>query len=219
VTVAAYFDELYSAHERYWWRAQERYSPSPDAYPGSLITQQTLRLIKGRPPGRALDLGAGEGSDAIRLALLGYHVDAVEISSVAAAKIRAFAAAAGAGAQVNVTVADVAEFTPAAGYDVVICNGVLHYVQAKEAVVTAMQQATVAGGLNVVSLWSSYSRVPDCHDRVPAMCDDEDGLVVKLYQCWPKELLYFERNKLETSHDDLPPHTHSHIKLIARRPG
>ena len=81
------------------------------------------------------------------------------------------------------------------------------------------QHATVAGGLNVVSLWSSYSRVPDCHDRVPAMCDDEDGLVVKLYQSWPKELLYFERNKLETSHDDLPPHTHSHIKLIARRPG
>ena len=216
VHVAAYFDMLYTEHERYWWRGKERYSGRPEDYPCSLLTQQTLRLIEARPAGRALDLGAGEGADSIRLALLGYTVDAVEVSPVAAAKITRFAEQVG--AQVGVTVADITQFVPAGRYDTVICNGVLQYVEDKEAVVTAMQAATAPGGLNVISLWSRYSPVPACHCRVPVMCDDEDGLVTKLYESWRKELLYFERDKVETAHDDMPPHSHSHIKTIASKP-
>lgn len=217
VSVAAYFDGLYGQHERYWWRAKERYSARAEDYPCSLLAQQTLRLVGGRPVGRALDLGAGEGSDSIRLALLGYAVDAVDVSEVGAAKIRRFAGEAG--AKVSVTVADISEFRPSGLYEVVICNGVLHYVADKEAVVNAMQAATAPGGLNVISQWSSYTPVPACHDRVPVSVDDEDGLVVKLYEHWQKELLYFERDKPETAHGDLPPHSHSHVKMIARRPG
>lgn len=213
---AEYFDQVYSQTARYWWRDKDRYATHHDAYPYSLLTQQTLRLVSGQPAGRALDLGAGEGSDSIRLALLGFQVDAVEISTVAAGKISRFAA--DAGVQVAVTVADIREFVPTGQYDVVICNGVLHYLDEKEQVVTRMQEATRPGGIDVVSLWSTYTAVPACHDSAPVFCDDEDGIVTKLYQRWPKELVYFERDKMETAHSDLPSHRHSHIKLIARRP-
>ena len=140
----------------------------------------------------------------------------MEVSEVAAAKIRRFAE--DAGAKVHVMVADIRKFTPDSSYDVIICNGVLHYVDKKELVVTGMQEATRPGGINVVSLWSSYTPIPDCHDVIPVFCDDEDGIVTRLYQGWRKELLYFERDKAETAHSDLPSHRHSHIKLIARRP-
>jgi SAM-dependent methyltransferase len=216
VHASDHFDRLYRQHERYWWRDKDRYATDQDAYPYSLLTQHTLRLLRGQPAGRALDLGAGEGTDAIRLALLGYQVDAVEVSEVAAAKIRRFAE--DAGAKVHVMVADIRKFTPDSSYDVIICNGVLHYVDKKELVVTGMQEATRPGGINVVSLWSSYTPIPDCHDVIPVFCDDEDGIVTRLYQGWRKELLYFERDKAETAHSDLPSHRHSHIKLIARRP-
>ena len=216
MNVAAFFDELYTTHERYWWRDKDRYATSADAYPYSLLTQLTLRLLASRAPGRALDLGAGEGSDSIRLAILGYEVDALEVSEVAAKKIRGFAA--GAGVQIRVRVADVAGFIPQGPYGIVICNGLLQYIRDKETVIRRMQDATLPGGINVVSLWSSYTPVPEQHNCVPIFCDDEDGEVSKLYQEWPKELHYFERDKPETSHSDMPSHCHSHIKLIARKP-
>ena len=60
--------------------------------------------------------------------------------------------------------------------------------------------------------------MPDCHSKVPVFCDDEQGSVLVLYQRWTRELVYFERNKREDSHPDMPDHVHSHIKLIASKP-
>lgn len=210
----AYFDELYGSHQRYWWRDKDRHAMSSDAYPYSLLTQMTLRLLMGRTPGRALDLGSGEGADSIRLALLGYEVDSIDISQVATAKIARFAKEAG--VDVNVITADIGQFEPKHAYDIIICNGVLHYVSDKQTIVDRMQAATKKDGLNVVSLWSTHSSLPSCHNVVPVFCDDEQGVVTKLYSHWRSEFMYFDRDKLETAHSDLPEHRHSHIKLIAR---
>jgi SAM-dependent methyltransferase len=215
--VSEYFDDVYSSHERYWWREPVRYDLNPEAYPRSLLTQLTLRLLRGRPHGRALDLGAGEGSDAIRLALLGYEVDAVEVSAIAGTKIRGFAQQAE--AKVRVVTGDILDFRPEGLYDVVICNGVLHYIKEKDRVISLMQGATCPGGINVVSLWSTYTPVPECHRVVPVYCDDEEGLVTHSYREWMTEFIYFERDKAETAHSDLPEHRHSHVKLIATKPG
>jgi SAM-dependent methyltransferase len=212
-----YFDEMYRTHDRYWWREPGRHSMEPEDYPSSLLAQQTLRVLAARPQrGRALDIGAGEGADAIRLALLGYEVDAVELSAVAAAKIECFAEQAE--VKVNVTVADAQHYIPDGLYDVVVCNGVLHYVKDKDMVISRIQEATCDGGINVISLWSNYTPVPECHEFVPVYSDAEDGIVAGRYEAWPKEFIYFERDKSEAAHSDLPPHRHSHIKFIARKP-
>lgn len=215
-SVREYFDERYGAVERYWWRERDRYSTDADDHPTSLLTQMALRLIDGLPAGRALDLGAGEGADSIRLALLGYEVTAVEISPVAAEKILKFAQEAG--VQIDVAVADITEYVPNGEFDLVICNGVLHYIEHKVPVILRMQHATRPGGLNVVSLWSNFTRVPDCHQVIRAFCDDEQGIVTSMYQPWRKELLYLERDKSDMAHDEEEKHSHSHIKMIARKP-
>jgi SAM-dependent methyltransferase len=214
--VAEYFDNLYSKNDRYWWLEDCRYETHPDCHPRSLLTRETLVQLAGRKPGRAIDLGAGEGSDAIRLARLNYEVDAIEISEVAAAKIRRFAA--DANVAVHVAVQDIREFIPNGPYDVVICNGVLHYIEDKASVIDRMMTVTRPGGINVISLWSTYSDVPRFHNSVDAYPDDEDGIVAQKYQDWTREFLYLERDKPEQSHVDMPPHQHSHIKMIARRP-
>jgi SAM-dependent methyltransferase len=216
--VSDYFDGVYLGSERYWWRGPERYDLDPDSYSTSLLAQQTLRLLQGRAPGRALDIGAGEGADAIRLAGLGYKVDAVEVSTVGAKKIEYFAEQAAVNDKVRVLACDVQDFIPDALYDVIICSGVLHYVEGKQSVISLMQRATRPGGINAISLWSTYTPVPVCHQLVPVYCDDEDGMVTRGYREWHTEFVYFDRDKSESAHSDLPAHRHSHIKLIARRP-
>jgi tellurite methyltransferase len=214
--VAANFNQLYSQGERYWWRHQNPYSTNPDDFPLSLLTQLTLRILADRPAGRALDLGAGEGADSIRLARLGYDVTAVDISTVGASKIEKFAA--DADVKVTVEVADVSSYVPVGLFDVVVANGLLHYIANKELAIERMQRATTPGGINVVSLWSTYTRVPACHQLVRVYCDDEDGVLTRSYHYWITKLLLFERGKKESAHPGMPAHSHSHIKLIAQKP-
>lgn len=215
--VSDYFDRCYSAYKRYWWRRENPYSTDADHYPYSLLTSATLRLIMGRPPGRALDIGAGEGADAIRLARCGFDVTAVEISSVGAEKIRQFADEAG--VVVKVENADINDYVPDGEFDLIICNGVLHYIEDKKPVLEQMQNTTRLGGINVISLWSNFTPVPECHRTIPAFCDEEAGIVVGQYanESWRAELLRFERDKPDDAHPEEQEHTHSHIKLIARK--
>lgn len=70
------------------------------------------------PPGAALDLGAGEGRNAIWLAQQGWTTTAVDFSDVALAKARQLAEASG--VEIDSVVADVTTYTPPAGvYDLV----------------------------------------------------------------------------------------------------
>lgn len=71
------------------------------------------------PPGRALDLGAGEGRNAVWLAERGWAVTAVDFAQVGLEKGRELAAARG--VTVDWVCADVVEHEPEAGvYDLVV---------------------------------------------------------------------------------------------------
>jgi SAM-dependent methyltransferase len=213
--VGEFFDEAYATNERYWWKHPWRYSTDPDDHPRSIITQHLLRYARSRPPGRALDLGCGEGADAIRLAKLGWTVDAVEVSDIGARKTLEFARQER--LAVRVHACNALAFESTTPYDLVVCNGVLHYVEDKAGLVRHMQRLTAEHGVNVVSLWSTFTPVPEAHRVVPTFPDDEEGVVVSLYRRWEKLLLFFEREKVEASHDDFPGHVHSYIKLMARK--
>lgn len=65
---AAYWDERYRGASRIWSG-----NPNP----------QLIAEVTGRPPGRALDAGCGEGADALWLARQGWTVVATDISAVA----------------------------------------------------------------------------------------------------------------------------------------
>ncbi|MFF7382992.1 methyltransferase domain-containing protein [Streptomyces griseoluteus] len=214
--IQEFFDAAYRGTDRYWWRQPHRYSTDPDDHPASLMTQSILRWARQRPPGRALDIGSGEGTDAIRLALLGWQVEAVELSGVGATKVRRFMREAG--VEVTVHHTDIRDFAPPHAFDLVVCNGVLHYIEDKSAVCKQMQDMTAPGGMNAVSLWSTFSPVPRPHQVVPTFPDDEEGAVVAAYGGWRKVLLYLERIKQEAGHLDMDEHAHSFIKMIAEKP-
>jgi 2-polyprenyl-3-methyl-5-hydroxy-6-metoxy-1,4-benzoquinol methylase len=80
----------------------ERYRSAPQIWsgrPNPHLVSDTGALT----PGRALDVGAGEGADAIWLATHGWKVTAVDISAVALERGRAQAETLGADVQDNIT--------------------------------------------------------------------------------------------------------------------
>lgn len=105
--------------------------------------------LSGQQPGRALDVGCGEGGDAIWLARHGWNVTGVDVSTVALE--RAAAAARAANVSVEWVCADIAGMEPPPrGYDLVT----VHYPALRHAdgepAIHALLDATASGGALLV---------------------------------------------------------------------
>ncbi len=75
-----------------------RYAETPQRWSGR-ANVTLVDLVSGLAPGRAVDLGCGEGGDAIWLARQGWTVTGVDISPTAVARARAAATEAGLAAE------------------------------------------------------------------------------------------------------------------------
>ena len=212
--IREFFDRQYAAHDRYWWRGENRYSTSPadhTRFNAAWLTQATRR-----GPGRALDLGAGEGADAIRLARLGWQVDAIDVSPVACEKAERFARAEGVRLHIRNEDIETAGLTRAA-YDLVLMNGCLHYTRGRKDVLDRVLAASAAGAIHAVAVFSTATPVPAEHAVIPVFPEQEGGTVERFYPDWDVLLRSYQRGRAEHSHPGFAPHVHSHVKLIAAR--
>ena len=125
---AASWDERYRERELVW-----------SAGPNAFVAEQ----LADHPPGRALDLAAGEGRNALWLAEQGFDVEAVEFSPVAIDKGRALAAHRG--VPVTFTLVDLTGPLDLAPADVVLL-AYLHLPRAVERDVLRRVAALVAPG-------------------------------------------------------------------------
>jgi len=96
-------------------------APTPDAQrtpPDETLTE----VAAGMPPGKALDLGCGEGAESVWLAQRGWVVTAVDPSPAAIEDARAHAAAAGVDRTIVYHVAQLGAWRPVSRYDLVACT-------------------------------------------------------------------------------------------------
>lgn len=215
MNIKDFFDNNYKKCEYYWWKNDNRFSTDETEH--TPYYSMILRSAKDIGTGRALDIGAGEGADSIRLAKLGFIVDSVEISDVAVEKIELLAEANN--VTINVSCSDITSYNFEYDYDIIMINGVLHYLDevSKIDILTKVVSHTKIGGICCISLFSTASPVPECHKVVSVYPDNENGLVESFFSDWTMLFKSYERNKQETSHTEMTPHVHSFIKFIARR--
>jgi SAM-dependent methyltransferase len=95
------------------------------AVSGPQPNTRLTETVTGLPPGDALDLGCGDGGDALWLARLGWQVTAADISAVVVERLAALARSHGLGDRVTTVRADLHESFPPGGFDL-ICAHYLH---------------------------------------------------------------------------------------------
>ncbi len=125
-----------------------RYASAPDlvwtAEPNRFVVKET----GGLTPGRALDLGAGEGRNAVWLAEQGWRVTAVDFSAVAVERGRKLARERG--VEVDWQVADVTSYQPeVGGFDLVLL-AYLHLPAPQRSTVLHRAGAAVCPGGSLV---------------------------------------------------------------------
>ncbi|WP_067844451.1 class I SAM-dependent methyltransferase [Nocardia lijiangensis] len=131
------------------------------------------KTVTGLPPGDVVDLGCGNGGDALWLAHRGWHVTAVDISAVAVERLTGIARARGLGDRVVAERHDLRDSFPKGRFDL-ICAHYLHtpFDLDKAAVLRRAAHALRSGGrLLVVDHGStapwSWNQDPDVRYPTP----------------------------------------------------
>lgn len=133
LTAAEYWETRYREHGRTW---------------SGNVNAALEREVSGVEPGTALDLGSGEGGDALWLARQGWRVTAVDISPTALAVGESRQRP---GDDITWVAADLAEWMPPAAYDLVAASFLHSTVELPRKAILRRGAAAVApGGLLVV---------------------------------------------------------------------
>jgi SAM-dependent methyltransferase len=105
----------------FWDGVYAARSAATDPQPNDRLTE----TVAGLPPGDALDLGCGDGGDALWLARRGWHVTAVDISTVAVERLAGLARSHGLGDRLIAERHDLRGSFPKGEFDL-ICAHYLH---------------------------------------------------------------------------------------------
>ncbi|WP_157249538.1 class I SAM-dependent methyltransferase [Nonomuraea typhae] len=132
-------------HEEHW---DNRYRESDRIWSGE-PNALLVREVTGMKPGRALDLGCGEGADVVWLARQGWRVTGVDVSRVALERAAQHVAEAGVEAELEWR--DLAETFPAGEYDLVSAAFLHSFLEMpRENILRRAAAAVAPGGVLLV---------------------------------------------------------------------
>ena len=154
--------------------------------------------VAGLPPGSALDLGCGEGADAVWLAVRGWRVTAVDVSQTALDRAARAAVAAGVDALVDWQRHDLADTFPAGWYDLVSAQFLQSPVELpSERILRQAAGAVAPGGTLLVVThaapppWAEHhdhhGDLPGPDDTAAAIGLQEDGWVLVVCELRERE--------------------------------
>ncbi|OBF16767.1 class I SAM-dependent methyltransferase [Mycobacterium sp. ACS4331] len=159
-------------------RWEERYAESERIWSGR-PNARLVEVVPGLTPGRALDLGCGEGGDAVWLAEHGWHVVAVDIADAALARAAELAASRNVLDRIEFEQHNLTETFPQGSFDLVSA----HFLHSpwdwdRNALLRRAADAVAPGGtLLIVDHGEAPPWAQGVHDhRFPSVTEVLDGL-------------------------------------------
>lgn len=196
----------------------ERRYQSKEEYWGNQISKMALRIPElfpaKMPKPKVLEIGCGEGTNAVFLARNGYNVTAFDLSKTAVEKTAQLAEKHE--QKISVFVADINEFVPDQSFDIVFSSGTLQYLkpEIRHGFIDNLKQKTNDGGLHVLHTFAKKSYIATAPDAEACEFLWSTGELLSLYQDWRIETFLEEIKKCNSG--DIP-HEHSHNRIWAKK--
>lgn len=196
------YDERYDRPGYYWGK-----TPSQTCY-------RVLQLLPPERPLKLLDIGCGEGRNAVFFARNGYHVTAFDTSPTGVEKTKQLAA--DIGVRIEAFVADINDFRLAEPFDVLFSTGVLHYVpsERRQELLANYREHTGPGGLNAFSVFVTKSFIAKAPDGEKTSHKWISGELVTHYHDWRIE---FCTEEIFDCRSSGVPHQHAVNRILARK--
>lgn len=205
ISVVTDYDKRYNTEEYYWGLMPNR------------ICYDIMQILPPTKPYRVLDIGCGEGKDAVFFAKCGYAVTAFDISKRGIEKAKTLADHNH--TEVNFFKADLSDYRLDQEYDIIFCSGVLHFLPHSErnALCDNLKEHTAENGINALNVFVKKPFI----SRAPDMTRDEkqrhpwhSGELFGYYHDW---LFHSCREEIFDCNSGGIPHKHCMDTLIAQK--
>lgn len=146
-------EEVYGCDEYYWGREPSR------------LAERTVEYLPSDPAGlRIIDIGAGEGRDAVFFADRGFEVTAVDISPAGLEKAHRLAGERG--VELTTMRADANEFDFPQPMDVVFSSGAVQFIrpEVRNRQFGRFQRRTNTGGVHAIFAFVDHPDIPPAPD-------------------------------------------------------
>jgi len=206
----------YASYDKQITIYEEEYK-TPEYYWGVVPSKICLRILDLLPPSahlKLLDIGCGEGKDAVFFARNGYDVTAFDISDAGIEKTKRLAD--NVGVQVKVFKADILDFRLDTSFDILFSSGVLHYIkpQLREEIFSNYKQFTKSNGLHVLNVFVNKPFIHPAPEKEPTSCKWISGEIFTHYHDW---LIQESSEVIFDCNSSGIPHQHAMNKIIAQK--
>jgi tellurite methyltransferase len=198
------YDQRYAGQDYYW------------GHKPSAMCDRVLQFVQSPTdaPRRLLDLGCGEGRNAVYFAQHGFQVVGLDASVPGLKKTQRYAAEVG--VQVEMVAANIVTYDLTGQYDVIFSTGTLQYLppELREQRFQQYKDATVPGGLNAMSVFVYKPFIPRAPDGESTSYRYRSGELLGYY--WDWEILYCTEEIFDCMSGGVP-HQHTTDRVIARK--
>lgn len=188
-----------------------------DYYWGTEPNSVCYDVLRRVPPTRrlrVLDIGCGEGKDAVFFARNGYDVTAFDVTTAGVEKTKRLADQAG--VRMNVFQADILDFRLEAPFDILYSSGVLHYMRPeyRDEIFDNYKRFTNPNGVHVFNVFVDKPFIAPPPEHEPNAYKWHSGELLSHYRDWlvmDSSEIVFDCNSSGV------PHQHAMAKAMARK--
>ena len=198
------YDQKYAGQEYYW-------GMNP-----SVLCDKVLEIIRPGPNfhPKLLDIGCGEGRNAVYFAKHGFEVTGLDLSLVGLEKTKRYAEQTG--VQVNTIHADVITYELEDMFDVIFSTGTLHYLPPaiRKERFCNYKEHTSNGGIIAISVLVEKPFIPRAPDAEETAFHFKSGELMSYF--WDWEILYAIEEIFDCMSSGIP-HKHAVNRIIAKK--